>query len=209
MCLTQGGLALSHQEQAERLCRAGARWIQLRAKTIRDDIWLKAAREVTEICHGYGAVCIINDRVDLALAVGADGVHLGKLDMAWTEARRLLGPKMLLGGTVNNLEDAVRASTSGCLDYVGVGPLRFTTTKEKLAPVLGLAGVQPLLAVLHELPAWIIGGVESTDFPALQEIGAAGAAISSALYRNGEIEKNFSSFATAWPIQEKSAHLSL
>jgi len=209
MCLTQDGLELSHQEQAERLCRAGARWIQLRVKTMPDDVWRKTASEVTDLCHSYGAICIINDRVDLALAAGADGVHLGKQDMDWAEARRQLGPKMLLGGTVNNLDDAARASTPGCLDYVGVGPLRFTTTKEKLAPVLELTGVQALLTALGDLPAWVIGGVTASDLPSLNKIGAAGAAISSALFQNAEIEKNFNAFAMAWPRQEKPAHLFL
>jgi len=209
MCLTQDGLALSHAEQAEQLCRAGAKWIQLRAKTLSEASWLESAREVTAICRGYGALVIINDRVDLALAVEADGVHLGKQDLGWAEARRLLGPNRLLGGTVNNCEDAERARAFGQLDYVGVGPLRFTTTKLRLAQVLGLEGIRPILEALEGLPAWVIGGVEAADLPGVRKLGASGVAVSSALFRGGTVDKNVREFLQAWSPTESLLSSSL
>jgi thiamine-phosphate pyrophosphorylase len=205
MCITQDGLPLTHAGQAARLCAAGARWIQLRMKNTTPSAWLATAREVVAACHTHGALCIVNDSVDIALAAGADGVHLGKLDPDWHEARRRLGRLRLVGGTVNNLEDAVRALTAGCLDYVGVGPLRFTTTKQKLAPVLGLDGVRACIARLDRLPAWVIGGVETTDLPALRAAGAAGAAVSGALFRPDQIEENYRAVAAAWKEPVSSA----
>src|SRR4051794_26394748 len=87
MALTQDGLALSLPEQARALVHAGARWIQLRMKNAAPDLWLTTARDVVAICHTGGALCTINDSVDIALASDADGVHLGNLDEAWTSAR--------------------------------------------------------------------------------------------------------------------------
>jgi thiamine-phosphate pyrophosphorylase len=197
MCLTQDGLPLSHQEQTQRLCAAGARWLQLRMKQAARDIWTATAREVVAICRAHGAVCIVNDDVEIALASDADGVHLGKLDLEWREARRRLGPKKILGGTVNNSVDASRALQADCLDYVGIGPWRFTSNKKNLAPVLGADGVRALIAHLEGLPAWVIGGVEAADLPAVRATGAKGAALSSALFRDGSIEENFRALMAA------------
>lgn len=198
MCLTMDGAALSHADQVRALCEAGAPWIQLRMKGASLSEWQAAASVSAEICRKHGALLIVNDSVEVALAAGAHGVHLGKLDLDWCEARRLVGPGMILGGTVNNAEDAVRARSCACLDYVGVGPLRFTTTKRMLAPVLGLEGVGGLAHLLGELPAWVIGGVVPGDLPALRRLGAAGAAVSSGLVKNGEIAGNYDRYLRAW-----------
>ncbi|MFT3782410.1 MAG: thiamine phosphate synthase [Nibricoccus sp.] len=198
MCITQDGFPLSHEEQAARLCEAGARWIQLRMKNAEQEYWIKTACAVVEICREHGAVCIVNDSVDVAFASGADGVHLGKEDEDWRDARRRLGRGLLLGGTVNNEKDANRAVIANCLDYVGIGPWRFTTTKKNLAPVLGESGVRLLVAMLDGLPAWVIGGVEPADIPSVRATGAAGVAVSSGLYRGGMLATNFRDYAKAW-----------
>lgn len=198
MALTQDGLELSHAAQARALVDAGARWIQLRMKSAAPDTWLATAREVVAICHEGGALCTINDSVDIALATDADGVHLGSLDEAWLSARERLGPEKLLGGTVNNAVDAGRAAASQVLDYVGIGPLRFTSTKQKLAPVLGEAGIAVLLPLLEGLPAWAIGGVLPADLPALRRAGLAGVAVSSSLYANQRVAANHAAFVEAW-----------
>jgi thiamine-phosphate pyrophosphorylase len=199
MCLTQDGTGVAHAEQAERLCAAGARWIQLRMKGAPRERWLAEARSAAEACRRHGAILIVNDSVDIALASGADGAHLGRLDGAWAAARSALGPDRILGGTVNDPADALRAAESGCLDYAGVGPLRFTPTKRGLAPVLGLDGVRRLLAALRGIPAWVIGGVVPGDLPGLRDAGAAGVAVSSALHGPGGIEANLGEFLAAWP----------
>jgi thiamine-phosphate pyrophosphorylase len=197
MCLTQDGLEIGHVEQARRLCAAGARWIQLRMKGAAPDHWRATAAEVVTICHAHAAVCIVNDSVEVTLAAGADGVHLGREDLDWSSARTRLGPDLIIGGTVNDAPAADRAREAHCLDYVGVGPLRFTATKLKLAPVLGLAGIRDVLGRLGDLPAWVIGGVEAADLPSVRAVGAAGVAVSSALFRGGRLEDNFGAFVEA------------
>lgn len=198
MCLTQDGIGIPHALQAERLCSAGARWIQLRMKAPLPADGLAEAMATAEACRRHGSLFIVNDSVDLALESGADGVHLGRFDSRWTEARRQLGPDLILGGTVNDPGDARRAVESGCLDYVGVGPLRYTPTKTRLAPTLGFDGILRLLDMLRGLPAWVIGGVVPLDLPKLRRDGAAGVAVSSSLYRDGRIEDNFRTLLEAW-----------
>jgi thiamine-phosphate pyrophosphorylase len=199
MCLTQDGAGVAHSEQAARLCAAGARWIQLRMKGAPREAWLGEARAAAEACRRHGAILIVNDSVDIALASGADGAHLGAQDGDWAGARRALGPDLILGGTVNDSGGALRAAEAACLDYAGVGPLRFTPTKQRLAPILGLGGVRRLIAELRGIPAWVIGGVAAGDLPALREAGAAGVAVSSALHGPGGIEEGLGAFLAAWP----------
>jgi thiamine-phosphate pyrophosphorylase len=198
MCLTQDGTGISHSEQADRLCAAGARWIQLRMKNATPEIWMSEAVAAVDVCRRYDAILIVNDSVEIATASGADGVHLGGEDGDWAAARLALGPDGILGGTVNRLEEAARAVESGCLDYAGVGPLRFTSTKRVLAPLLGLEGVREIVAELRGIPAWVIGGVLPSDLPSLRELGAAGVAVSSSIHRNDRLEENLAEFLTAW-----------
>jgi thiamine-phosphate diphosphorylase len=198
MCLTQDGLPMSHLEQATRLLIAGARWVQVRMKRATARERLHEAGMIASLCRQYGAVCIVNDDVDVAVAVNAHGVHLGKTDGHWREARAVIGRDMILGGTVNNEEDANRVLFANCLDYVGIGPWRFTTTKENLAPVLGRSGVAALVAQLDGIPAWAIGGIELSDLPDVRACGAAGAAVTSALYRDGRVADNFQNMNSAW-----------
>ena len=172
--------------------------MQFRHKGDTLENWTRLARDVVEVCRSFGAVCIVNDSVDVALASGADGVHLGKNDESWSAARARLGRSLLLGGTVNCEADAARAIKEGCLDYVGVWPLRFTTTKENLSPVLGLEGIRLLVAMMDGLPAWVIGGVVPADLPDLRLAGAAGVAVSSGLFRGGSVTENLREYELAW-----------
>lgn len=202
MAITQAG-PMPEAEQAARLCEAGVRWIQLRMKGAPRDAWLATARRVAAICRDHGAICIVNDSAEIALEAGADGAHLGRTDLDWREARRLLGPGRILGGTVYCAGDAERAVAAGCLDYAGVGPLRFTRTKEDLAPLQGCEGIREQVAILGGIPGWAIGGVEVDDVPAVRGIGAAGVAVCSALFRNGAIRENVSAFLDAWPFSNQ------
>ena len=198
MCLTQDGLPLFHLAQAQALLAAGARWIQLRMKNAEPTTWLATAREVVTACRTAGATCIINDSVDIALAADAHGVHLGKLDGDWTAARARLGPDKILGGTVNDADAARRAAACGALDYVGIGPWRFTSTKKNLAPVLGREGIAPLLPLLDGLPAWVIGGIRPEDLPAVRALGVRGVAVSSALFSSNDVPARHAAFLAAW-----------
>lgn len=199
MCLTLETAPIDAIAQARRLSAAGARMVQLRIKTPLPHTTLrKTAEAFVMACHENGALAIINDTVRLALESGADGVHLGREDMPWAEARALLGEDMIIGGTINNPADVVRAREAACLDYVGVGPLRFTGTKKKLAPVLGLGGVTELIEQLGELPAYVIGGVREEDLAGVRVAGAAGVAVCASLHEHGALEANYRRLAGEW-----------
>lgn len=171
-----------HTEQA---CKGGVDWVQLRLKNISFEDYKKIAIEVQSICKQYGARLIINDNVNLALAIQADGVHLGKEDMPYAKARLLLGDGYIIGGSTNTVDDIIRLSKEP-IDYLGVGPFRFTSSKEKLNPIVGLEGYQ---RILHELknrsisvpPLVGIGGIEEKDVAAILFAGLYGIAVSGAI----------------------------
>lgn len=175
---------MSHIEQVEKACRAGIRWIQLRMKQASDVVFRESALAAKAICDARDCVLIINDRVDVAAAVGAAGVHLGQEDMPVRKARQLLGEGKIIGGTANTLED-VRAHYLGGADYVGLGPFRYTATKEKLSPILGLEGCRRIIDGLKEegisVPVIGIGGIGLDDVFPLLEAGLYGVAFSGML----------------------------
>lgn len=182
--LTLDGLSLGHAEQARAACEGGVRWVQLRAKGLGFEAWADLAREVVAVCRAHGALCTVNDSPGVAHAAGADGVHLGKSDVSVASARALLGADALVGVTLNQLADLPRLD-SGRVDYVGVGPFRSTLTKPGHAPVHTAESLRELVAAAR-LPAYVIGGVTSVDFPALRAAGARGAAVSAAIARAGD-----------------------
>lgn len=167
----------------------GCRWIQLRMKDADDDKVIAVGRAAASLCHARGAVLIIDDRVALCHAIGADGVHLGRHDMPVDEARRLLGAGAIIGATVNTPDDLRRAAAAGA-DYAGCGPFRFTTTKARLAPILGLEGYERLVKVRdglgRPLPLVAIGGITIADVPSLMSTGVDGVAISGCVVRSAE-----------------------
>jgi len=164
-------------EKAARLLAGGARVVQLRMKRTPLREALAAAREVVAACRRAGAVCLVNDRVDVALLSGAHGVHVGDEDLPPEAARELLGPEGLVGVTVRGVADAHAARAAGA-DYVGLGPVFGTTTKQVPAPVLGLVGFG---AVVREspLPVVGIGGVKLENIADLAATGAHGGAVAS------------------------------
>jgi thiamine-phosphate pyrophosphorylase len=164
-------------EKAARLLAGGARILQLRMKRTPPREALAAAREVVAACRRSGAVCLLNDRVDLALLAGADGVHVGDEDLPPEAARELLGPGKLVGVTVRNAAGAQAAKEAGA-DYVGLGPVFGTTTKQVPAPVMGL---EAFAAVVRDspLPVVGIGGVGLANIAQVAAAGAHGAAVVS------------------------------
>lgn len=199
-CLTVDGLAVSHTEQVRSLCAAGARMIQVRMKQAEHDAVVRVVRGCRPICRNVGSLLIVNDHLEAALEAGADGVHLGKNDRPWEAARALAGPDFLIGGTVNSLADAERAASCGVLDYAGVGPYRFTRTKERLAEVLSEADWAAILERLGDLPSYAIGGIGLDDLRAVRALGLHGVAVcSSVLAEDPEvIQTNYKSLAAAW-----------
>ena len=181
MFVTHATTTAETLEQTDLILRQGlADIVELRMKDAPWETFLHTAREALALCHAYSVPLLINDRVDIALLTGADGVHLGQRDMPPTEARRLLGEHALIGLTCNSAEDLATARTLP-IDYVGIGPFRFTSTKKKLAPILGLEGYRALQLHAFPLPAYAIGSVSPEDIPALYALGLYGVAMSSSL----------------------------
>lgn len=176
----------SYLDSIQLALEGGCRWIQLRMKDALDEEVRPIAIEAQKLCRAYGATFIIDDRVALVRELGADGVHLGKNDMPIREARQILGPDYIIGGTANTFEDA-KAHYEASADYIGCGPFRFTTTKQKLAPVLGLEGyrhiIQQMRAANITIPVVAIGGITKDDIPAILQTGITGIALSGTVLR--------------------------
>ena len=181
MFVTHAATTAETLQQVDLVLRYGlADLVELRMKDVPSATFLATAYETLALCRGYGVPLLINDRVDIALITGADGVHLGQGDMSPVEARRLLGAHALIGLTCNTSADLASARTLP-IDYVGIGPFRFTTTKQKLAPILGLEGYRALQLHTYPLPAYAIGSVRPDDIPDLYALGLYGVAMSSSL----------------------------
>lgn len=168
----------------EAVLRGGCRWVQLRMKGASDEEFLRVGRRVATLCRAAGATFVVDDRVDLVAALGADGVHVGKHDLPVAEARRRLGPGRIVGATANTFDDIARAAADGA-DYIGLGPYRFTETKRNLSPILGIEGYRAIFercrAAGITLPVVAIGGITAADVAAILDTGAAGIALSGAL----------------------------
>jgi thiamine-phosphate pyrophosphorylase len=173
-----------HLENIQAACEAGCRWIQLRIKDAPKSVITRETQLAKTICADYGATLIINDHPHIAKAVGADGVHVGKNDMTVAEARKIMNSDAIIGGTANTLQDILRHVQDGA-DYVGLGPYRFTTTKQKLSPILGLEGIYAIMQQLEalgiDIPIIAIGGIQAEDVPDLIRTGIHGIAVSGLL----------------------------
>lgn len=167
----------------------GCKWIQLRMKNASDDEFVETAKVVRQLCNDYDARFVIDDRIGLVGTVGADGVHLGKNDMSVDEARKMLGEGYIIGGTANTIDDVERIYRSGG-DYVGCGPFRFTTTKEKLSPVLGLEGYRHITDEMQKrdifIPIVAIGGIRYDDIDDIMGTGVTGIALSGTVLNASE-----------------------
>lgn len=168
----------------------GCDWIQLRFKNGNYNDLLAVAEKTKQLCSQYKATFIINDKVDLAYQMEADGVHLGLDDMRIKDARAILGNQKIIGGTANTFEHVLQRVNENC-DYIGLGPFRFTTTKEKLSPILGLEGYKTILNQMVEqdikTPLIAIGGITLEDVDSLIATGIHGIAISGSLTQNPTI----------------------
>ena len=164
----------------------GCRWVQLRMKDASIHDFLSIGKEVRRLCDSYQATFILDDHVELVRELGADGVHLGKKDMPVAEARKILGNDYIIGGTANTFDD-VKRHYEASANYIGCGPFRFTTTKQGLAPVLGLEGYRSIIAQMSaegiDLPMVAIGGITAEDIPAIMQTGVSGIALSGAVLR--------------------------
>lgn len=168
----------THVELARLAARGGADVVQFRDKHLHSvDKLLLLLGQLREALREYGTRLIVNDHVELAARVGADGVHLGPSDLSPALAREHLGPDVLIGATVHNLEDARRAAGQP-VDYVGVGPVFGTASKRNPAPVLGLKGLRAIVTEI-DLPVIAIGNIGPDRLPEVLHTGAHGVAVLS------------------------------
>jgi thiamine-phosphate pyrophosphorylase len=217
--ITQDLANYSHAQLAEFACKGGADWVQLRVKHALSaspqkgerelyDEWLKIAKKTKLVCQKYGAKLIINDNVQIAKEVGADGVHLGKDDMNPKEARKILGKNFIIGGSTNTMDDVRRMMENG-VDYIGIGPYSFTSTKEKLNPVLGLEGIRAIAEKFgNQIPMIAIGGIKLKNVESLMQTGIHGVAVSSAINMEedkSEVTSNFITSLREIPLRNNEA----
>lgn len=182
--LTQDLLHRSHEEQVQIACEAGVKWIQLRVKNKSHDEWLAIAKKVKKITDEFDVTLIVNDSVEIAKEVDVDGVHLGQEDLSPLEARKILGEEKIIGYSTHSLNEILAAKDFD-IDYFGLGPFHFTSTKEKLDPVLGVDGIATIVQRTRRAgilkPIIAIGGIQLNDMKQLMEARLDGVAVSSAI----------------------------
>ena len=174
--------------------RGGVTMVQLRDPAATTRQLAALATSLLEVLRGTGIPLIVNDRVDVALAVGADGAHVGQSDLDPVAARRLLGPAKHLGLSVTTLDELV---PPGAVDLLGVGPVRDTPSKADAATALGLDGLARICAAA-QLPVVAIGGVKLADVAAVRNAGAAGMAVISAICGQPDPEAATRDLVAAW-----------
>lgn len=174
-------------ELARQALDGGAGMVQLRNKKASGRELYEWALRIQELCRQHHALFILNDRVDIALAVKADGIHLGQQDMPATVARKLLGPDTLIGVSVGNIGEAIKAAADGA-DYLGLGHIFSTQSKEKLTEPIGPGAIRPV-AEKTGLPVIAIGGIDARNAFEVIKAGATGIAVISAVSASSEPEK--------------------
>lgn len=172
-------------EQVESALRGGATCVQLREKALDYSAFLAEARALCALCRRYGVPFLVNDNVDIALACGADGVHVGQDDLNAARVRERLGPDKIIGVSAHSVAEAVEAVKNGA-DYLGVGAMFSTSTKTD-ASVLPLETLRDICAAV-EVPVVAIGGIGRKNLPLLAGTGADGVALVSAIFSAADIE---------------------
>tara|TARA_R110002050_G_scaffold16719_2_gene50600 strand:- start:68563 stop:69189 length:627 start_codon:yes stop_codon:yes gene_type:complete len=162
----------------------GVTIVQLRYKNISTNLFYMIALSVKEITKNYNIPLIINDRIDIALAINADGLHIGQSDMPFSVARRLLGKNKIIGLSVETIEQAKTANGLG-VDYIGISPVFFTQTKLDIAKPLGIDGVKKI-ASFSKHPIVCIGGINESNAKVLIDAGADGIAVVSAIFNSSK-----------------------
>ncbi|WP_113912215.1 thiamine phosphate synthase [Roseovarius dicentrarchi] len=183
-------------DQVRAAVAAGVTIVQLRDKHASDAQMIAQARELQPITRASGARLVINDRIDVAVQVAADGLHVGQGDGDIAAIRARIGPDMLLGLSVETLAQLV-AIPADTVDYLGVGPLRATATKPDAAQPLGFDGLARIIAATP-LPCVAIGGVKPGDLAAIRQAGAAGVAVVSAISRAADMQAAARALIAEW-----------
>ena len=183
--ITRDDPAFSHSEQARLMFKNGIKWVQIRMKKASQAELQAEAAKAMEYARMFNGKLIINDSIEITRKVNAHGIHLGLQDTPAHEAREILCDGTIIGGTANTLED-IQLQVSRGVDYVGLAPFRFTNTKEKLSPVIGLEGYKKIMGQLKALnisiPIVAVGGIHDSDIKTILKTGVDGVAISGALF---------------------------
>ena len=186
--ISQGNTSEEQLQNIRKALENGCNWIQLRFKNSSKIELYALATYAKELCNVHNAVFIINDNVELAKEINADGVHLGLTDMKIEDARAILGEDKIIGGTANTIQDVLLRIRENC-DYIGLGPFQYTETKANLSPILGLQGYHSIIEILDtnafEIPIYAIGGITLENTEDLMETGIHGIAVSG-LISNSE-----------------------
>ena len=172
-------------EQVEAALRGGVTCVQLREKDLDAEAFLEEAKQIRALCHSYQVPFIINDNVDIALAVGADGVHVGQDDMSVADVRRRVGDAMMIGVSAHSVEEALRAQEGGA-DYLGVGAMFTTATKTNVSETSGETLREICQTV--QIPVVAIGGISEQNMLQLAGLGMDGVALVSAIFAADDIE---------------------
>lgn len=176
--------ALSHVELAAQFLEGGVRFFQVREKTLPDRALYEQLLQIKDLCRSYGAQFVVNDRLDLALAAGADGLHLGQTDLPVAVVRKWFGPTGVIGISTHTLQQFQEAQSLD-VDYVAIGPVFVTSTKESEYSPLGAEVIQKL-ASRAQHPVVAIGGINLEAAPILWEAGVASVAVISDLVNAGD-----------------------
>jgi len=184
---TLGRAELSFLDLAEKLCAGGARLLQLRVKDLPSREFLTLAQQVRTVCRHYECLLIINDRADIALAIDADGVHVGQEDLPLAAARKVLGPQKIVGVSTHDPAQAQAAERGGA-DYIGFGPVFGTTTKATGYSARGLEQLREIRSLVR-LPIVAIGGITTERAPSALEAGANAVAMISDLVLASDVAK--------------------
>ncbi|HOM73049.1 MAG TPA: thiamine phosphate synthase [Armatimonadota bacterium] len=189
-----------HVTIAHAAVRAGAPCVQLRAPELSDRNLLEVAKEIAQLTRNTGALFIVNNRVDIALASGADGVHLGQDDMPCKDARRILGPDAIIGISVGTVDEAIEAQAEGT-DYIAIGPIFPTLTKTDAGDAVGLEAITNVNRAV-DLPVVAIGGISLANIASVRSAGADSAAVISAVSTAPDIEEAVRTLAERFTCQE-------
>lgn len=172
---------LSHAEQVAHLGKEGAHLIQLREKLLSPFEFYKEAAAAVLVARDLGVKIIINDRVDIALALKSDGVHLGQDDLPPEAARRLLGAEAIIGVSTHSMEQA-RLAANMPVDYIAIGPIFATSTKQASEPAIGLTELRRVRQVVSEIPLVAIGGITAENSQDVINAGAVAVALISDIW---------------------------
>lgn len=176
----------THAEQVKALVEGGATLIQLREKELSGKVFYEDAKKALQIARLSGAKLLINDRVDIALAIGADGVHLGQRDLPPGVARNLLGNDAIIGFSTHGFEQVQEAAVMP-IDYLAIGPIFTTFTKTDHDAVVGLDGLRMVRGLVGDLPLVAIGGIKRDHLQDVWNAGADSAAMISGIVGEQEI----------------------